>query len=157
MPEGEHPKIMIGGGGRKMLRLAAQYADVVGIVPRWRGSWSKVVQDQTFDGVKQKIDRVKNTAEDFGRDPDGIEFQVFIQWTEITDTLESIIENLANDLGVATEDVENSEIVMVGSSSDIRDKIQRFHEETGANYFVFYLRSDQFEEYAESIVHSLTS
>jgi probable F420-dependent oxidoreductase len=157
MPEGEHPKIMIGGGGRKMLRLAAQYADIVGIIPRWRGSWSKVVQDQTFDGIKRKIDRVKNTAEDFGRDPDGIEFQVYSQWTEITDTPEPIIENLANDFGITTEDVENSEIVMIGSSSDIREKIQRFHEETGANYFVFALRRDQFDEYAESIVQPLTS
>ena len=69
LPKGEHPKIMIGGGGRKMLRLAAQYADIVGIIPRWRGSWSKMFPESTSEGIRRKIIRVKKAAKDFGHIP----------------------------------------------------------------------------------------
>ena len=158
LPEGEHPKIMIGGGGRKILRLAAQYADIVGIIPRWRGSRSNyLAHETTSEAIKRKIIRVKNAAKEFGRDPDGIEFQMYLQQTEITDKPEPLIENLAKYTGFTTDEVENSEYGAIGSSSDIRDKIQRIRKETGINYFVFRLRKDQFEEYAESIVQPLTS
>jgi len=156
LPEGEHPKIMIGGGGRKMLRLAAHYADIVDIIPRWRGSWSKGFQDQTLEGIINNIERVKTVAERFDRDPDDIEFQLLTLRTEITDKPGPIIENISKVYGISTEQVEKSEYVMVGSSMDIREKVKLLCEETGANYFVFRLRGDQFEEYAETVVKPLT-
>jgi alkanesulfonate monooxygenase SsuD/methylene tetrahydromethanopterin reductase-like flavin-dependent oxidoreductase (luciferase family) len=101
LPEGEHPKIMIGGGGRKMMKLAAQYADIVGIVARWRGSFSNYfAHEMTSEGIKRKIVRVKNAAKDFDRDPDDIEFQMVFPWTEITENPEPMIENVAKNLGV---------------------------------------------------------
>jgi len=158
LPEGEHPKIMIGGGGRKMLKLAAKYADIVGIIPRWRGSISpEYVNEATIEEIKKKIIRVKNAAKEFGRDPDEIEFQQYISSTEITDNPEPMIENLAKSFGLSTDLAYASEGVSIGSSSYIWDRIQRLREETGINYFVFLLRRDQFEEYAESIVQPLTS
>lgn len=33
LPEGERPKILIGGGGKRLLSLASRYADIVGINP----------------------------------------------------------------------------------------------------------------------------
>jgi probable F420-dependent oxidoreductase len=156
LPEGEHPKIMIGGGGRKMLRLAAKYADIVDIIPRWRGSWGDGIRDQTIDGIKGKISRVKEKAQDFGRDPDGIEFQVRSLWNEITDNPEQRIRDMTEGYGVTPEEIEDSEYVNIGSSSEIIEKIKRLCEEAGVNYFVFQIRRDQFEEYAESIIRPLT-
>jgi probable F420-dependent oxidoreductase len=158
LPKGEHPKIMIGGGGRKMLKLAAQYADIVGIIPRWRGSFRKILpQESTSEGIKRKIIRVKNVAKDFGRDPDEIEFQQYIRNTEISDNPEPMIEKLAKSFGSSTDAIYASEAVSIGSSSFIRDRIKKLREETGINYFVLVLRGDQIEEYAESIVQPLTS
>jgi probable F420-dependent oxidoreductase len=156
LPEGEHPKIMIGAGGRKMLRLAAQYADIVNIIPRWRGSWGNGIRDQTIDGIKRKISRVKKTAQDFGRDPDSIAFQLLLMWNEITDDPEQRISDLTKNYCVTTDEIENSVYVNIGSSANLIDKIKRLREETGVNYFVFSIRGDQFEEYAESIVQPLT-
>ena len=157
LPEGEHPKIMIGGGGRKMLRLAAQYADIVGIIPRWRGSFIKTrVQETTSEGIKRKIIRVKNAAKDFGRDPEDIEFQWLFQRTVITDKPEPMVEDLAKTHGLSIDLVNASQNICFGSGSDIRDRIQRVREETGINYFVLWLRRDQLEEYAKSVVNPLT-
>jgi len=158
LPEGQHPKILIAGGGRKILRLAAQYADIVGIIASWRGSWSNYrVQEMTSEGIMRKITFVKNAAKAFGRDPDCIEFQMMFPWTEITENPEPIIENIAKYIGVSTEDILASEYwSCFGSSSDIRHKIRQLQEETGMSYFVLFLRRDQFGEYAESIVKPLT-
>ena len=155
LPEGEHPKIMIGGGGRKMLRLAAQYAGIVNIIPRWRGSWGKGIQDQTLDGIKDKIELVKTAAVEFGREPEDIEFQLYLVWNDLSDKPEPIRENIAKTFNISVEDVENSIYVMVGSSKDIIKKIRTLNRETGVNYFVFDLRGGQFEEYAESIIKPL--
>ena len=158
LPEGEHPKIMIGGGGRKMLRLAARYADIVGIIPRWRGRIGpEYVNEATIEGIKEKVIRVRETAESFGRDPDDIEFQWYISRTEITDEPEPMIEDMAKTFGLSTDLVNASETICIGSSSDIRDKINRLREETSVNYIVFLLRRDQFKDYAENIVRPLTS
>jgi len=80
LPEGEYPKIMIGGGGRKMLKLAAKYADIVGIIPIYRKNPKAraLAFGNTSEGIKQKILRVKETAKDFGRDPRDIEFQMYL-------------------------------------------------------------------------------
>jgi hypothetical protein len=108
-----------------MLRLAAQYADIVGVIPRWKESFSKSLVEKQFEVMKKKIIRVKKTAKNFGRDPDDIEFQLISLYTEITDEPEPIIENYANSLGITAEEAENNMLIMIGSSSDIRDKIRR--------------------------------
>lgn len=156
LPEGEYPKIMIGAGGRKMLRLAAQYADIVNIIPRWRGSWGNHIRYQTIDRIKRKVSHVKEAAQDFGRDPDNIEFQLLVVWNEIMDDPERRISDLINSHGVSSDEIENSELVHFGSSASLIDKIKRLREETGVNYFVFSIRGDQYEEYAKSVVQPLT-
>ena len=157
LPEGEHPKIMVGAGGRRMLRLAAQYADIVNIIPLWRGSWGNHIRYMTIDRIKQKISRVKKAAQDFGRDPDNIAFQLLLVWNEIMDDPERRISDLIKTHGVTADEIENSEWVHFGSSASLIDKIKRIRKETGVNYFVFSIRGDQLEEYAESVVQPLTS
>jgi len=156
LPEGEYPRIMIGGGGRKMLKLAAKYADIVGIIPRWRGRITpEYVKDASIEEIKKKVIRVKNTAKEFRRDPDELEFQWYISRTEITDSPKPLIENMAKSFGLSTDIANASEGMCIGSSSYIQDRILRLREETGINYFVFLLRRDQFEKYAETIVQPL--
>ena len=31
LPDGDHPKIMVGGGGKQLLKVAGRHADIVGI------------------------------------------------------------------------------------------------------------------------------
>jgi len=159
LQEGNYPKILIGAGGKKMLRLASEYADIVGIIPRWPGSWGKAIQLHTLDSIKSKIKRVKALAEEFGRNPDSIEFQMFIPFNEITKDSEhrrTRIDGITRNFGASSESIENSEYVMVGSSDYIRERISKLYRETGANYFVFNIRKDQHEEYARSIIQPLT-
>jgi len=159
LQDGNYPKIMLGAGGKKMLRLASEYADIVGIIPRWPGSWGKAIQLHTLDRIKSKIHRVKSIAEDLGRNPDNIEFQMFIPFNEITKDSEqrlTRIEGIIKHFEASSESIENSEYVMIGSSNYIRERISKLYKETGANYFVLNIRNDQNEEYARSIIKPLT-
>ena len=159
LQDGNYPKIMLGACGKKMLRLASEYADIVGIIPRWSGSWGKAIQLHTLDRIKSKIHRVKSLAEDLGRNPDNIEFQMFIPFNEITKDSEqrlTRIEGIIKHFEASSESIENSEYVMIGSSNYIRERLSKLYKETGANYFVLNIRNDQNEEYARSIIKPLT-
>jgi probable F420-dependent oxidoreductase len=49
-----HPPVLVGGGGKRMLQLAAREADIVGLVPRarpgggldWAGTYATILDDQ---------------------------------------------------------------------------------------------------------------
>ena len=112
-----------------------------------------------YRGFYSKIHRVKSLAEDLGRNPDNIEFQMFIPFNEITKDSEhkrTRIEGITKHFGASSESIENSEYVMIGPSKYIRNRITKLYKETGANYFVLNIRKDQNEEYARSIVKPLT-
>jgi len=165
LSEGECPKMFIGGGGRKMLTIAGKYADIVGINFNMKDYgklphevvFGRAFKDQTLDEVKRKVELVKKVAEASNRNLDEIEFQLGIIETEISDEPEPLMEKFADAWHITMEDVANSAPVLIGSSSDIVERLKRIREYTGVNYFVLYLKRDQFEEYAESIVQPLTS
>jgi alkanesulfonate monooxygenase SsuD/methylene tetrahydromethanopterin reductase-like flavin-dependent oxidoreductase (luciferase family) len=158
LTEGMHPKIMIGAGGKRMLRLAARYADIVNIIPPWPGSWGKAIEDQTIEGIIRKINIVKRAAEDFGRDPSVIEFQLYIPWNEMTDSSKRIqerIDGISKELGIRSDAVVKSEYVLFGSSSFVKDRIKRLVEGTGVSYFLLDIRRDQFKQYAQNLIKPL--
>jgi probable F420-dependent oxidoreductase len=165
LPEGERPKIFIGGGGKRILTLAGKYADIVGINFNLKDSgklplevvFGRAFKDHTLDDVKRKVELVKEVAEASDRNPEDIEFQQAIIETEISDEPESLLEKFVDEWNITVEDAANSAPVLIGSSSDIVERLNRIREYTGVNYFVLYLRRDQVEEYAESIIKPLTN
>jgi len=160
LPDGEHPKIMVGGGGRKLLTVAGRHADIVGIQwPIPGGSFSgRSIRDTTIDHVKRRIEWVKTAAEKAGRNPDDIEFQMLFPHPRITDEPESVMVDIANNWGVTVEEVTECPQWLIGSSSDIVEKLRRLRDETGINYMVFGPTSaEQFIELAESVLKPLSS
>ncbi|MFI5907049.1 TIGR03621 family F420-dependent LLM class oxidoreductase [Dactylosporangium sp. NPDC051541] len=73
-----HPPIMIGGGGRRMLELAAREADVVNINPRLSKDLSieRIEHELSTEGLREKVDLVRSAAHAAGRDPDELRLQV---------------------------------------------------------------------------------
>ncbi|MHA1939097.1 MAG: TIGR03621 family F420-dependent LLM class oxidoreductase [Candidatus Thorarchaeota archaeon] len=164
LPDGERPKLFIGGGGKRMLSIAGKYADIVGINFNLKDYgklphevvFGRAFKGQTLGEVKRKVELVKKVTEASNRNPEEIEFQMGIIETEISDEPEPLIEKFADDWNITVKDVTNSAPILIGSSSDIVERLKRIREYTGVNYFVLYLRQDQVEEYAESIVQPLT-
>ena len=71
------PPIMIGGGGRRILELAARLADIVGVHCRLNlgAPGAEAVADLSAERVSEKVGWVRAAAAAAGRAPDEIELQ----------------------------------------------------------------------------------
>jgi probable F420-dependent oxidoreductase len=76
--QGPHPPIMIGGGGRRMLELAAREADIVNINPRLSRDLAidRIEHELSVDGLRCKVEILRGAAVAAGRDPQELRLQV---------------------------------------------------------------------------------
>ena len=153
------PKILIGGGGPRLLRLAGRYADIVGINPKMTDGkvTAETPADSTFDRIREKIAWVREGAEEAGRNPDEIEFNSLSFVTAISDDVSGLRGVLAKNSGLTVDQVAECPIFLTGSAQEIRERLERQREETGISYLVIQ-GGDQvaLENFAKEIVQPLT-
>ena len=132
------PKILIGGGGPRLLRLAGRHADIVGINPRMVDGkiTAETPADSSPERVRQKIQWVREGAESAGRDPDAIEFNSLSFVTAISDDVSGLRSALASSSGMTVEQVADCPLFLTGSAQEIRERLERQREETGISYIV---------------------
>jgi probable F420-dependent oxidoreductase len=163
LPVGEHPKLMVGGGGRKLLSLAGRYADIVGIhftlSQKNKRNRDNFVREMSFEEVNRKIGWVLEAAEQEGRDCDEIEFMLLTHYTKVTSKPEDVLERITSAFTVDRNDLdlEENAWISVGSGSEIVEKLQRLRKETGVNYIVNWPdEADEIINFAEHVIHPLT-
>jgi probable F420-dependent oxidoreductase len=73
-----HPPLLIGGGGRRMLELAARVADIVNINPRLSPELSaeRLRHELGVEGLRAKVDIIRDAAAAAGRDPGELRLQI---------------------------------------------------------------------------------
>jgi probable F420-dependent oxidoreductase len=128
------PKLLIGGTRRRMLRLAARPADIVGL------------EDHQFaDRVSGGPVHVANSAvqvqvvrEAAGARFAELELNVFAARTLVTDDRAGAIGELANQLGLTPAQVEASTSFLVGSLDAIVDQLQERRERLGISYVMIF-------------------
>jgi len=152
------PKILIGGGGPRLLRLAGRYADIVGINPKMvEGKvTAETPADSAPERVREKVRWVREGAEAAGRNPDDIEFNCLTFVTAISDDPSGLRAALARSTGMTTEQVAECPLFLTGSAPEICERLVRQREETGINYIVIQ-GGDQavLETFAKEIVQPL--
>jgi probable F420-dependent oxidoreductase len=57
-----HPPLILGGGGRRMLRLAAREADIVGLLPQFDARGRPIVRQATEGATAAKVALVREAA-----------------------------------------------------------------------------------------------
>ncbi len=159
LPAGEHPKIMVGGGGKRLLSVAGKHADIVGIhfsSLGGRGSGDSI-RDTSFSKVKERIRWVEESVRKAGRDLDEIEYQMLFPYPVITDEPDPVYENRAKTYGVSVDDVRDCPQLLIGSVEEIVDKLRMIRSETGISYMVFAARNPKlFDQLANSVMTKLT-
>ncbi|MCF7549516.1 TIGR03621 family F420-dependent LLM class oxidoreductase [Pseudonocardia sp. WMMC193] len=133
LPEGTAtdapPPVLIGGGGARVLALAARHADIVGIAPDMRTGriGRAAARTTTRELVAEKASRVRAAAER------PVELQVTI--TAVIDADDTArLERTAATFGVPPEEVHALPSVLVGSTAEIADTLRARREETGISY-----------------------
>jgi probable F420-dependent oxidoreductase len=129
------PQLLIGGGGKRVLSIAAREADIVGINPNLRAG--AIGRDATLDSLKEQTDlKVQWVREAAGARINDLEIQMRFFVTRVTPDRMSMAEALAPAFGVEPEAALESGAVLVGSEDEIIDQLHRRRDEWGLSYVV---------------------
>jgi len=125
--------LMLAGGKQKMLTLAGQKADIIGINP---GLTAGVIderagQDSTPDKTDQKLAWVREGA---GSRFDDLELQTRLHLAMITDDRESVAAELAPVLGLSAEDALHTPHALIGTVEQCIDSVKTWRERWGISF-----------------------
>ncbi|NED63240.1 LLM class flavin-dependent oxidoreductase, partial [Streptomyces sp. SID10244] len=62
--QGPRPPIAVGGGGPKMLALAAKHADIISVAPSTTRDGKMKLSDMTIERTAERVDRIREAAGD---------------------------------------------------------------------------------------------
>jgi probable F420-dependent oxidoreductase len=144
-----HPPILLGGGGRGLLRVAAKHADAVNIVAETgRPGYIQMsrVAKLTDDSFRDKIAFLRAEASRHGRDGKAIRLSHVAFTNMLTESPEqtrTMAEGLAGMLGGApAEAVLRSPLVLIGTPEECVAELRRREREWGVTETIFSLPSD---------------
>jgi probable F420-dependent oxidoreductase len=155
----ERPRILVGGGGRKLLSVAGRHADIVGINPKIPDGriTAATALDITPESVRQKIEWVRAAAAAAGRDPEAIELNALVFVAAITDQPAVMRDMVAANTGMPVDRVGECPLFLIGSGAQVRDTLEARREATGISYVVIQGQDPaQVEQFAREVVQPLT-
>ncbi len=132
-----HPAIIIGGGGKRVLSLAAREADIVGVNPNLAAGkiGPQAAATATNEHYRKRRAWVKEAAGDrFSQ----LELQCWTFSAHVAQNGREIISAVASGFGVDSSVVANMPIVLVGTLEQVVESLQRHREELGLSYWVVH-------------------
>jgi probable F420-dependent oxidoreductase len=125
-----HPPIIMGGGGRRMLSLAAREADTVALnVSMAKGVIdASVGPDATAESTERKIGWVREAAGDRWGD---IELEVRVQLVAVTDDRNGMADLLASGFGLTPEQALASPHALAGTVDELVETLVERRERFG--------------------------
>ena len=139
------PPWLIGGGGRRMLGVAAREADIVGINPSMASCevGPSAAADATAEATDRKIAWVREAA---GDRFDEIELNMLVFAAAETDDRQGFAEMVGAGFGVDPDDALHVPHAWFGSIDEICDTLVERRERWGISYYV--LQGDALEAMA---------
>jgi probable F420-dependent oxidoreductase len=142
-----HPPILIGGGGRRMLSMAACEAQIVSVVPRSRVDGSGLdADDLSMSSLERKIEWVRSAALESGTDP---ELNTLIQEVRPSRDARAAAEELAPEWGRDPDEVRDCPYALLGSVNEIVDRLLELRERHGLSYVTVF--EDAMEAFAPAL------
>jgi probable F420-dependent oxidoreductase len=139
------PPLLIGGGGKRVLSIAAREADIVGINPNLRAG--EIGLDAAKDSLREQTDRkVRWIRDAAGARIDDIEIQMRFFVTRVTPDRMKLAEALAPSFGVSPAEALESGAALVGTEDEIAEQLHRRREQWGLSYVV--VGDDNVDEFA---------
>jgi alkanesulfonate monooxygenase SsuD/methylene tetrahydromethanopterin reductase-like flavin-dependent oxidoreductase (luciferase family) len=128
-----HPPIMIGGGSRRVLELAAREADVVSLNFNNRSGviGKDGVQSSTAEGTAAKVAWVREAA---GERYDDIELEIGAYFTFVQADAENVAAGIGGAFGLSTEDMLRHPHGLFGTPDEICQELERRREAYDLSY-----------------------
>jgi probable F420-dependent oxidoreductase len=137
-----HPPILLGGGGRRMLRLAAREADIVNVNFDLReGQVNRdLVRTGLAEATDEKLAWIKDAA---GDRLDAIELSVTIFLANITDDREPVVAMMAAGFGAEPQDILGMPHFLIGTVDEVVEDLERRRERFGISYVIVPGEADE--------------
>lgn len=150
------PPLLVGGGGRRILELAARVADIVSVHATLSGGalTADSVADFGADRIATKVGWITAALAQAGRPADAVELQSSVYLCRIEGGRRAgrrIVSTFADRLAVDSELVANSPSVLIGSVEHCSDLL----EERRARFGFSYLRLSDDIDAVAPLVHRL--
>ncbi len=133
--QGPCPPILIGGGGKRVLSIAAREADIVGVNASMHAGvvGPDAIASMTADSVDDKVAIVRAAA---GARLADIEMNVRVFMVQVTEQREATIAGIAGALGVQPDMVETTPFALVGPPSKLVEDLLERRERWGFSYII---------------------
>jgi probable F420-dependent oxidoreductase len=146
-----HPPVMVGGGGTKLLQIAAQHADISNLTAPITTGAVDFAAMLKFDKaeLKRRIAMLRQFAAAAGRAPDAIELSGFVTALPAADQGQSdaIAQGTATSMGFANaQAVRESPMFLVGTPAELKREIRSRVEELGITYYILIFMADEGRE-----------
>jgi probable F420-dependent oxidoreductase len=130
------PPLIIGGGGKRVLGIAARTADIVSINVNLRGGTAgpEVASDATPAQTLKKIDWVRQAA---GDRFDELELNTLVGFVLETDDRQSIVDAMAPAIGIDPVDALHVPLALIGTTEQMEAELHWRRENFGLSYFSF--------------------
>ncbi|MGH3744294.1 MAG: TIGR03621 family F420-dependent LLM class oxidoreductase [Mycobacteriales bacterium] len=129
------PPVLIGGGGPKVLGLAAREADIVGINPAIPKGYvdASVAAELAPATVDRKVAIVRDAA---GERFSSIELNILVFACNVGAGARAHREGTAAAMGLEPDDLDATPYAWVGEPAEVADQLRAARERFGTSYFV---------------------
>jgi len=140
-----HPPILIGGGGKRVLGIAAREADIVGINPNMHAGevGPAAAADAVAASADKKIAWVKEAA---GDRFDDLELNCLTFMTVITDDRDDFSAKVAPIFDIPVDEVGDVPHAFIGTVDQISHDLEVRRDRWGFSYFV--VQADAIDDFA---------
>lgn len=138
-----HPPIILGGGGKGLLRIAAKYADYINIIPEAgkRGHISMEVVKRTNDkSFREKVAFVRDEAKKLGRKPEAVKVSNFVFATILSESREATrktAEMMAPMFQQTADELLVSPMILIGTPEECIAELKRRAKDWGTQQTIF--------------------
>ena len=145
------PPILLAGGGKRMLRFAAEHADIIGVNPRMPTSAQRDPGDALPEAIDEKFSWIRESA---GERLTELEFHAWVRYAHRTDHGAAAVADLAGTFNAGAAAIRQSPLVLIGTVAEIAERLHERRERWGYSYFT--IQQERAREFAP-VIAALTS
>jgi probable F420-dependent oxidoreductase len=131
------PPLVIGGGGRRILTLAGQRADIVSVIPSLTAGY--IGPEVAASALEELFhERVRWVREAAGERAGEIELQCWTMAVQVVPNAAEMVEMLAPVFGLTPAQVAATPTALFGTAPELAEILRRRREEFGFSYVVVH-------------------
>ena len=131
------PPLIIGGGGKRVLTVAAQRADIVGLNASLHAG--SIGTEAVRSALGERfLERRRWVEEAAGSRFAELELQLNTFMVVVSEDVDSLFEHMAPGFGVTPEEAKTIPMVLAGTVADICEQLHHHRETYGTSYIVVH-------------------